>query len=89
MAKLSPIIACYKDAQAIPYMADRLIKTFEKIGVDYEILFVNDGSPDDTQAVLEQRSARRIQGSRRSPTVATSARRTPSRAACGSRPATR
>ena len=51
--KISAIIACYKDAQAIPVMAERLTKTFVKIGVDYEIIFVNDGSPDDTQSVLE------------------------------------
>jgi dolichol-phosphate mannosyltransferase len=52
--KLTAIIACYKDEQAIPIMAERLEKTFQKIGVDYEIIFVNDGSPDDTQAVLER-----------------------------------
>jgi polyisoprenyl-phosphate glycosyltransferase len=51
---ISAIIACYKDAQAIPIMAERLQNTFEKIGVDYEIIFVNDGSPDDSQEVLER-----------------------------------
>lgn len=51
--KISAIIACYKDAQAIPIMAERLITTFQKIGCEYEIIFVNDGSPDDTQSVLE------------------------------------
>jgi polyisoprenyl-phosphate glycosyltransferase len=51
--KLTAIIACYKDAQAIPIMAERLAATFEKIGVDWEIIFVNDGSPDDSQTVLE------------------------------------
>jgi len=50
--KISAIIACYKDAQAIPIMHERLTKTFNKIGVDYEIIFVNDGSPDDTEKVL-------------------------------------
>jgi polyisoprenyl-phosphate glycosyltransferase len=55
--KVSAIIACYKDAQAIPVMADRLTKCFRKIEVDYEIIFVNDGSPDDTQAVLERLAA--------------------------------
>src|SRR3954469_18204725 len=55
--KISAIIACYKDEQAIPIMADRLRATFEKIGVDYEIIFVNDGSPDDTQTVLERLTA--------------------------------
>lgn len=51
--RLSAIIACYKDEQAIPIMAERLVQCFEKIGVDYEIIFVNDGSPDDTQSVLD------------------------------------
>lgn len=55
--KISAIIACYRDAQAIPVMAERLEAVFKKIGVDYEIIFVNDGSPDDTQAVLERLSA--------------------------------
>jgi len=55
--KLTAIAACYKDEQAIPFMAERLKKTFEKIGVDYEIIFVNDGSPDDTQTVIEKLAA--------------------------------
>ena len=54
---LSAIIACYKDAQAIPYMYERLTKTFRKIGIDYEIIFVNDGSPDDDAAVIQAISA--------------------------------
>lgn len=52
--RLSSIIACYKDAQAIPYMYQRLKTTMEKIGVDYEIIFVNDASPDNSNEVLEQ-----------------------------------
>ena len=52
MKKISAVIACYKDEQAIPYMYQRLTDTFKKIGVDYEIIFVNDGSPDDTENVL-------------------------------------
>ena len=50
--KISAIIACYRDERAIPIMYERLKKTFKKIGVDYEIIFVNDGSPDKTEAVL-------------------------------------
>ena len=52
--KISAIIACYKDAQAIPIMHKRLRDVFKKIGVDYEIIFVNDGSPDDTENVLRK-----------------------------------
>lgn len=52
--KISAVIACYKDGQAIPLMHQRLIKTFNKIGVDYEIIFVNDGSPDNTEDILRK-----------------------------------
>jgi len=55
--KVSAIIACYKDGEAIPIMAERLKATFEKIGCDYEIIFVNDGSPDASQDVLENLAA--------------------------------
>ncbi len=52
--KLTAVIACYKDGQAIPHMYRRLKNTFEIIDVDYEIIFVNDCSPDDTDTVLHQ-----------------------------------
>ena len=52
--KISAVIACYKDAQAIPVMYDRLRKTFKKIGVDYEVIFVNDGSPDNSREVIKE-----------------------------------
>ena len=50
--KISAIIACYKDEQAIPIMHERLTATFARIGCDYEIIFVNDGSPDNSEALL-------------------------------------
>lgn len=52
--KISAIIACYKDAKAIPIMHKRLIAVFKKISIDYEIIFVNDGSPDNTEGVLKK-----------------------------------
>jgi len=51
---LSAIIACYRDELAIPIMYERLCRVFQKIGVDYEIIFVNDGSPDNTEKVLQE-----------------------------------
>ena len=54
LAKITPIIACYKDAQAIPYMYNRLVEVFTKIGCNYEIIFVNDNSPDDTEKILQE-----------------------------------
>lgn len=52
--KISAIIACYMDARAIPFMHKKLVATFKKIGVDYEIIFVNDGSPDNSEEVLKK-----------------------------------
>ncbi len=52
--KLSAVIACYRDAQAIPVMYQRLTQMFKKLAIDYEIIFVNDGSPDNTEEVLQK-----------------------------------
>lgn len=50
--RLSAIVVCYRDAPAVPIMHERLTAVFQKIGVDYEIIFVNDRSPDDAADVL-------------------------------------
>jgi dolichol-phosphate mannosyltransferase len=50
--KLSAIIACYRDHEAIPLMHERLTKVFTTLGVDYEIIFVNDRSPTQDEAVI-------------------------------------
>ncbi|MBF0548378.1 MAG: glycosyltransferase family 2 protein [Candidatus Riflebacteria bacterium] len=52
--KLSAVIACYRDAQAVPFMHERLTAVFKKIEVDYEIIFVNDCSPDNALEVLRE-----------------------------------
>ncbi|MEJ7813118.1 MAG: glycosyltransferase family 2 protein [Gemmatimonadaceae bacterium] len=55
--KLSAVIACYRDAPAVPIMHERLTAVFRKLGVDGEIIFVNDASPDDAAQVLAQLAA--------------------------------
>jgi dolichol-phosphate mannosyltransferase len=50
---ISCIIACYKDEPAITYMYERIVKTFEGIDAEYEIIFVNDSSPDDSLNVIK------------------------------------
>jgi dolichol-phosphate mannosyltransferase len=52
------VIACYKDAQAIPQMHERLTRVFASLAVDYELIFVNDGSPDDSDSVLQGLTAK-------------------------------
>lgn len=49
---ISAIIACYKDAEAIPIMASRLIQVFEDNNIDYEIIFVDNGGPDNSEEVI-------------------------------------
>ena len=56
--RVSAVIACYKDAQAIPLMYERLTAVFVGLAVDHEIIFVNDGSPDDTGSVLKDLTAK-------------------------------
>lgn len=51
---ISAIIACYRDEPAIPIMHQRLVSTFKKLGIDYEIIFVNDCSPDNSAEVIRQ-----------------------------------
>lgn len=61
---VSAIIACYRDNLAIPIMYQRLKATFTRLNVDHEIIFVNDGSPDDSEEVIRQISQndRRVRG---------------------------
>jgi len=50
--KISAVVACYRDAEAVPVMHQRLTAVFRGLGVRYEIIFVNDGSPDNAREVL-------------------------------------
>ncbi len=61
---VSAIITCYKDNLAIPIMYERLKMTFAKLNIDFEIIFVNDCSPDDTEEVIRaiSRNDRRVLG---------------------------
>ena len=52
--KLSAVVACYNDALAIPIMYERLTVVLHKIGVAYEIIFINDCSPDNSAGVLAE-----------------------------------
>lgn len=55
---VSAIIACYKDGQAIPEMYERITKVMQKLKIDYEIIFVNDCSPDNSEEIIKEISER-------------------------------
>jgi polyisoprenyl-phosphate glycosyltransferase len=56
--RISAIIACYRDERAIPIMYERLVRAFDETGLDGEIIFVNDGSPDGSASVLADLAGR-------------------------------
>ncbi len=51
--KISAVIACYKDSRSIPVLHERLTNVFRQTGNDYEIIFVNDASPDNDYEVIK------------------------------------
>lgn len=52
---LSVIVPCYNEEVVLITTHDRLTKVFtEMTGLDYELIFVNDGSVDQTQPILSQ-----------------------------------
>ena len=55
--KLSSITAffpCYNDAGTIPTMIIRALQTLREVTDDYEVVVINDGSIDDSAAVLDE-----------------------------------
>jgi len=55
--RISAVVACYRDAPALRIMYERLRSVFARIGVEYEIIFVNDCSPDDADKILASLAA--------------------------------
>lgn len=51
--RISAVIACYRDAEAIPIMYQRLADVCKALDCEHEIIFVNDCSPDNTREVLK------------------------------------
>lgn len=56
MKKISVTIPCYEDEKSLKSMHERLTKVFQTQlpQYDYEIIFVDDYSPDDTRGVIRQ-----------------------------------
>lgn len=57
-SSLSVVVACYRDAEAIPVMYERLTRALSAADLDYEIIFINDGSPDKTSEAIVNLSAK-------------------------------
>ncbi|GMM27529.1 dolichyl-phosphate beta-D-mannosyltransferase [Martiniozyma asiatica (nom. inval.)] len=54
MAKYSVILPTYKERENLPIITYLLAKTFKENNIDWEIIIVDDASPDGTQEVAKQ-----------------------------------
>ncbi len=53
--KVSFVIPCYRSAQTLPVVVEEIRDTMtNRLGKDYEIILVNDASPDDTFDVIQR-----------------------------------
>lgn len=55
---ISVVITCYRDEGNIPEMHQRLIKVLSGLDLNYEIIFVNDASPDNSEVILRDIAAK-------------------------------
>jgi undecaprenyl-phosphate 4-deoxy-4-formamido-L-arabinose transferase len=52
--QLSVVIPVYNEEQGLQTLFDRLYPALDKLGISYEVLFVNDGSRDRSAAILRE-----------------------------------
>ena len=52
--QLSVVIPVYNEEQGLQALFDRLYPVLDKLGITYEVLFVNDGSRDRSAAILRE-----------------------------------
>ena len=55
---ISIIVPCYNEQEALPFFHEEVSRVLKEIGEDYELLFVNDGSKDDTLKELKALSTK-------------------------------
>jgi len=48
------IVPCYNEEEVLPLFHETISEVFKEIDVDYELIFVNDGSSDNTLVVLKE-----------------------------------
>jgi dolichol-phosphate mannosyltransferase/undecaprenyl-phosphate 4-deoxy-4-formamido-L-arabinose transferase len=58
MCAYSVVIPCYRSARWIVALVDRIAAALEPLGESYEIVLVNDASPDDTWPAIEEAARR-------------------------------
>lgn len=54
MKKISIIVPCYNEEESLPYFYQETKKVLDDIKIDFEIIFVDDGSSDKTLDVIKE-----------------------------------
>jgi len=54
MKKISIIVPCYNEEQAIPFFYEEITKITKEMKINFEYIFVNDGSKDNTIKVIKE-----------------------------------
>lgn len=54
MLYLSVVIPCYKEEDSLPILFNRLIPVLDQLQKPYEVILINDGSPDKTSQVAAE-----------------------------------
>src|SRR2546428_5380152 len=62
--RLSVVIPVYNEEAGLPALCGRLYPALDSLGIDYEVIFVNDGSRDRSAALLREQFARRPDATR-------------------------
>lgn len=56
--KISIIVPCFNEEAALPYFYEEISNVLSKCEIEYEILFINDGSTDNTLKILKEFAAK-------------------------------
>ena len=51
---ISVVVPLYNEAESLPELAQWIERVMQENGFDYEVLFINDGSTDDSWQVIKQ-----------------------------------
>ena len=54
MKKISIIVPCYNEEEAIPFFYEEINKISKTIKKNFEFIFVNDGSKDNTIKIVKE-----------------------------------
>lgn len=54
---LSVFFPCYNEAANVANVTDKTLAVLDKLGIDFEVIIVNDGSSDDTAAIADKIAA--------------------------------